>query len=313
MDRRCYRLAKTRRGVSARGNTGGACDMQGRDDEELAAEIERLRRRVGELEKDRIHRDAAMGRTEEYMRLLTSYMPVAVALFDRDMRYLLTSRRWFEDYGLSQQDLTGLSHYEVFPEIPQRWKESHQRCLAGSSERHDEDPFQRTDGRIDWVRWQVFPWHDERGEIGGIMMFTEVITKQKELHERLRAQSAALRELSTPIIPICDEVLVLPLIGALDERRSQQLTEALLGKIADRGAQVCIVDLTGVPAIDARAASALARIAQAVRLLGAEVVLTGIRPEVAQALVTLEVELSNIITRRDLSHGIAFAMATTRA
>lgn len=286
--------------------------MKGRDHDELVAEIERLRLRVSELEKDRGRRDAGVERLADYVRLLTSYMPAAVALFDRDMRYLLTSRRWLEDYGLAPREIIGLSHYEVFPDIPQRWKDIHQRCLAGASERHEEDPFQRADGRIEWVRWQVFPWHDERGGIGGIMMFTEVITKQKELQDRLRVQSAALRELSTPIIPICDEVLVLPLIGTLDERRSHQLAEALLDKISDKGAQICIVDLTGVSAFDTRAASALARIAQAVRLLGVEVVLTGIRPEVAQALVALEVELSSIVTRRDLSHGIAFAMAAKK-
>lgn len=287
--------------------------MQGRDHEELVAEIERLRHRVNELEKDMIRRGVRVGRIEEYLRLLTSYMPAAVALLDRDMRYLLTSGRWLEDYGLPPGEIIGLSHYEVFPEIPQRWRDIHQRCLAGASERHEEDTFQRADGRIEWVRWQVFPWHDERGGIGGIMMFTEVITRQKELQDRLRLQSAALRELSTPIIPICDEVLVLPLIGALDERRSQKLMEALLDKISDKGAQICIIDVTGVPAVDAQAASALARIAQAVRLLGVEVVLTGIRPEVAQMLVGLEVELGSIVTRRDLSHGIAFAMATKKA
>ncbi len=126
----------------------------------------------------------------------------------------------------------------------------------------------------------------------------------KELRDRLRVQSAALRELcSTPIIPICDEVLVLPLIGTLDERRSQQLAEALLNQIADKGAQICIVDLTGVSAFDTRAASALARIAPGrCGCLGVEVVLTGIRPEVAQALIGLEVELSST-TRRDLRIG----------
>ncbi|WP_437281631.1 STAS domain-containing protein [Sorangium sp. So ce375] len=286
--------------------------MQGRDHDELVAEIERLRLRVSELEKDKIRRDEGMRRIEDYVRLLTSYTPAAVALFDRDMRYLLTSKRWLEDYGVLHPDIIGLSHYEVFPEVPQRWKEIHQRCLSGASERHEEDPFVRADGRIDWVRWQVFPWHDETGEIGGLMMFTEVITKHKELQERLRAQSATLRELSTPIIPICDEVLVLPLIGALDEQRSQELTEALLRKISEKGAQICIVDVTGVPAVDTQAAGALARIAQTVRLLGAEVVLTGIRPEVAQALVGLEMELGGIVTRRDLSRGIAFAMAARR-
>ena len=285
--------------------------MTAQEQAHYEAERQSLHLRVSELEqllKDCEQREQQVKRTEEYVRLLVTYMPAAVALFDRDMRYLLTSSRWLEDYGLAKSDIIGLSHYEDFPEVPERWKVIHQRCLAGASERCDEDPFLRANGHLDWIRWQVFPWHEKSGEIGGIMMFTEVITKNKELQDKVLAQSVALRELSTPIIPISDEVLVMPLIGALDPQRSQQLTEELLAKIIERRAKICIVDVTGVPVVDTQAARSLIRIAHAVRLLGAEVVLTGIRPEVAQALVGLDVDISSIVTRRDLQSGIAFAM-----
>jgi rsbT co-antagonist protein RsbR len=279
--------------------------------EQLVAEVDRLRSRVLELElaAEQERRGAELQRAQEYVRLLVTYTPAAVALFDPEMRYLLVSSRWRRDYGLGEREILGLTHYEVFPEISEHWREIHRRCLAGASEQRDEDPFPRADGQVDWVRWQVFPWHERSGAIGGIMMFTEVINKQKQMQEQLRTQSAALRELSTPIIPIGDDVLVVPLIGTLDEQRSQQMTEQLLGKIADRQTKLCIIDITGVPVVDRQAASSLVRVAQAVRLLGAGVVLTGIRPEVAQALVSLDVDISSITTLRDLQSGIAYAMA----
>jgi len=286
----------------------------GDDYKGLVAEVEHLRSRVRDLElvkeaKEQLEKDVQQSR--EHLRLLITYTPAAVALFDREMRYLLVSNRWLSSYGLASRDVIGQSHYEVFPEVPERWKVIHRRCLAGASERCDEDPFPRADGRLDWVRWQVFPWHDRHGDIGGLMMFTEVITEQKGMQMRLLSQTAILRELSTPIIPISDELLALPLIGALDEQRSQQVTEQLLSRIVERRAKMAIIDVTGVPVVDAQAAHFLIKMAQAVRLLGAKALLTGIRPEVASSLVNLGVDISGIITLRDLQSAITFAMNAT--
>ena len=132
---------------------------------------------------------------------------------------------------------------------------------------------------------------------------------RQDIHEEtIRAQAAALAELSTPLIPISDQVMVMPRVGTVDSRRAQQVVETLLHGIAESKAQVAILDITGVPIVDTQVANALVRAAQAVRLLGAQVVLTGIRPEVAQTLVGLGVDLSNIITHSSLQSGIAFAM-----
>jgi len=124
----------------------------------------------------------------------------------------------------------------------------------------------------------------------------------------IRTQAATLAELSTPLIPIDDEVVVMPLIGALDDRRTQQVLEALLHGVEQRRARVAILDITGVPVVDTQVANGLLLAAQAVRLLGARVVLTGIRPEVAQTLVGLGVNLENLITHSTLQSGIAHAM-----
>src|SRR3972149_351182 len=95
-------------------------------------------------------------------------------MFDRDMRYIVASRRYLVDYDLGEQQIVGRSHYEVFPEIPERWKEIHRRCLAGAIEKADEAPSPRQDGRLDWVRWEIHPWYESTGEIGGIILFSEV-------------------------------------------------------------------------------------------------------------------------------------------
>jgi rsbT co-antagonist protein RsbR len=126
--------------------------------------------------------------------------------------------------------------------------------------------------------------------------------------ETIRAQAAALEELTTPLLTISDHAVVMPLIGTIDSRRAQQVMEALLQGVANSGAQMAILDITGVSIVDTQVANALVRAAQAVRLLGAEVILTGIRPEIAQTLVGLGVDLSGIVTRSNLQRGIAYAI-----
>jgi PAS domain S-box-containing protein len=152
------------------------------------------------LVTDRERAEEAIKQSEEQVRHFVRHVPAAVAMLDRDMRYLIYSPRWLTDYRLGEQDLVGRNHYQVFPETPERWKEVHRRCLAGAVEVHDDDSFVRTDGSVDWLRWEVRPWRNARNEIGGIIMFTELITERKraeEEHRQLLAQgrvAEALRE-----------------------------------------------------------------------------------------------------------------------
>lgn len=127
--------------------------------------------------------------------------------------------------------------------------------------------------------------------------------------EIIRMQAAALEQLSTPLIPISDDILVMPLIGTIDSRRAQQLTQTLLRGLANHQARAAILDITGVPIVDIEVAQGLLRAAQAAQLLGARVVLTGIRPEVAQTLVGLGVDLRGIVTYSTLQNGIRAVMA----
>ena len=127
--------------------------------------------------------------------------------------------------------------------------------------------------------------------------------------EKLQAQAALLAELSTPLIPLNRRVLVMPLIGSLDSQRAQQVLETLLTGIEQRRTHIVIIDITGVRLVDSHVASTLIRAAKASRLLGAQVVLTGIRAEVAQALVRLGVDFAELTTKGTLQDGIAYAMA----
>jgi diguanylate cyclase (GGDEF)-like protein/PAS domain S-box-containing protein len=141
------------------------------------------------------------------LRLFVEHAPAAIAMVDQDMRYIAVSRRWLTDYRLDAVDVIGRSHYEIFPEIPQPWKDMHQRCLAGAVEKSEEDSFQRGDGRVDWVRWEIHPWHRSDGEIGGIIFFSEVITERIQAAERIRRLNrvyAMLSQINSLIVRVHD-------------------------------------------------------------------------------------------------------------
>lgn len=115
------------------------------------------------------------------------HAPAAVAMFDREMRYIAASRRWNADYGLIGQNIIGQSHYDVFPNIGENWKRIHRHCMAGAIERKDDDAWRPPGLDHDQhLRWEVRPWFDGTGNIGGIMMFTQDITT-----DRLREQELA--------------------------------------------------------------------------------------------------------------------------
>jgi rsbT co-antagonist protein RsbR len=126
----------------------------------------------------------------------------------------------------------------------------------------------------------------------------------QERERIIREQQEAIRELSTPVLPVRERLLILPIIGVIDPQRARQLTEQLLRGIRTNRAKVVVIDITGVPAIDSTVANHLVQTVESARLLGATVIVTGLSPEIAQTLVTIGVELSKMTTVGDLRGGI---------
>lgn len=135
--------------------------------------------------------------------------------------------------------------------------------------------------------------------------------KQKDLIQQLRDQRNVVLELSTPVIQIVEGILVLPLIGAVDSARAQQIMENLLQRITETESTVAIIDITGVPIIDTLVASHLIKTVAAARLLGTETIISGINPEIAQTLIHLGVDLEKIQTKSKLSRAIDTALRVT--
>ena len=137
---------------------------------------------------------------------------------------------------------------------------------------------------------------------------------QSELEEKLETiekQRAAIRELSTPIMEVWDGVLCLPVVGVMDTMRSVEMTNSLLQTVVEKKTRCIIIDITGIDVMDTRTVDHFMRMARAVRLLGAQCVLTGINPHIAQTVVHMGIDLSNIVTHRTLHEALQKYVATT--
>ena len=160
--------------------------------------------------------------SKNYRQLIKTFIkpiPFSVAVLDREMNYLAVSDRWITDYKIETSNIIGKNHYEVFPEISEHWRENYENCLAGKIEISDwsEDFFVRENGLVDWLRWQLRSWRDPDGQIGGLLIFSEIITERKLLQEKIqstegqmRAVFAGMNELVFTVEPESDSILILP-------------------------------------------------------------------------------------------------------
>ncbi|MCW2284067.1 PAS domain S-box-containing protein [Rhodoblastus acidophilus] len=173
---------------------GGACwvTLRGERDVDAAGVCVMIRGTVQDITR-RKQAERALRESRELLRLFIEHAPVALAMLDKDMRFVAANRPWLDAHGLRGQELVGRGLYEVMPDIPERWRVVNARCLAGEAIKADQDRFDRADGSVLLLRWEVRPWRDASDEIGGLIIFMEDLTERTRAEERFRQSEERLR------------------------------------------------------------------------------------------------------------------------
>jgi PAS domain S-box-containing protein len=141
--------------------------------------------RLLQEKEQRIKTEKKLMESEEMLNIFIQHAPAALAMFDREMRYIAASRRWLDDNKVSLDEIIGAIHYDIVPDISEEWKEIHRRGLNGESIRNDDDKFVRQNGSVLFLKWEVRPWFNAEKEVGGIILITEDITARKQNERRL--------------------------------------------------------------------------------------------------------------------------------
>jgi rsbT co-antagonist protein RsbR len=212
--------------------------------------------------------------------------------------------------GYRADEIIG-KHFSCFytAEDIQRGLPDRELETAASEGRFEDEGWRvRKDGKRFWANVVISALRDKDGTLRGFSKVTRDLTERRQAEERITQQSKEIMELSTPVMQVWQGVVVAPLIGSLDSERTQQFMERLLNRIVETNSPVALVDIMGVPTVDTQTAQHLIETISAVRLLGAQVVLTGVRPAIAQTLVHLGIDLSDIITRSSLAAGLQVAL-----
>jgi PAS domain S-box-containing protein len=292
--------------------------------EKLRAEVSILRQRNAELEQrvaEYQQADAELRRTQSFLTSIVDNIPHMIFVKEaNELRFVRFNKAGEELLGVSSAELIGKNDYDFFPTAEADFFTAKDREVLARGVVMDipEERIQSRSLGTRFLHTKKIPILDSDGRAQYLLGISEDITDRKRGEETLQksrlqeeviaAQAAALAELSTPCIPISDQVLVMPVIGTVDTRRAQQIMETLLHEIVSYQARIAIIDITGVVVVDTQVAQALLQAAHAAQLLGTQVVLTGIRPEVAQTLVGLGVNLHGIVTQSTLQNGIAYAI-----
>jgi PAS domain S-box-containing protein len=161
---------------------------------------------------ERKRAEQLLSHSHDLMRHVIEHSRSAIAVHDRDLKYIYVSQRYLDEYKVKEQDVIGKHHYDVFPDLPQKWRDVHQRALAGEVSSAEDDPYVRDDGTVDWTRWECRPWYEADGAIGGIIVYTEVITERKRAEEAARAAEMLLR---ATMEAVADGILAVDARGAV--------------------------------------------------------------------------------------------------
>jgi rsbT co-antagonist protein RsbR len=243
------------------------------------------------------------------LRVIQETLPIMVFEIDRKGTHLRMEGAGLERLGRKPGQFVGQNVFEIFPEGT-AWLDHVRRAIAGQPA-HIIMDF----GGLPWETWMI-PIRDERGEVQSVVSIVLDITEAKRSEKELLAQLELTKRqqdvislLSTPIIEVWEKVLTLPLFGVLDSGRAASVMEKMLTEVSQKEARFAILDMTGVDAVDTSTADHMLKLIRALRLLGAEGIITGIQPTVAQTMITLGVDLKSIVTCANLREGLRHCIA----
>jgi rsbT co-antagonist protein RsbR len=270
-----------------------------------------LRRGPGDVVYGSLRPEDRRAKLRTQVQLLQSIIenvPICVWAIDTEGVFTYHDGKGLELAGVKAGQFLGMNAFEVYADNPDSFR--HVRAaLAGETQHHIS-----YEGHHWWENWEL-PVRDEEGDVSAVVGVTLNITDTKRVEEELRSklaliqqQQEVIRALSTPIIQVWDNVLTLPMVGVLDSARAAEVMHNLLSEVVRTRARFAIIDLTGVDAIDTATASHLLSLVRAIKLLGAEGIVTGMRPAIAQTVVGLGVDLSGIILLSTLREGLKLCM-----
>jgi len=288
---------------------------------QLIEELAEARARIAELEASEAERkraEEALRESEERHKAFSDATTEGM-LLHKDGIAIDVNRSFLDMYGYDDpSELIGKNSIELTIPTPEDREKIHQKIKSGATGPYEVISKRADDGTtfpVEINARQIY----YKGEIVRVVLITDLTERKQAEAERERlqqevieAQKRALQELSTPIIPVMEHIIVMPLIGAIDTTRARDITRALLAGIREHQAKAVILDITGVPIVDSDVAAYLNKTIQAARLKGARTIVTGVSEAVAETIVDLGIDWSGIETLGDLQTGLRVAMARLR-
>lgn len=268
---------------------------------------------------ERKQAEAELRASESRYRALADAMPQLVWAADENGSHFYYNRRWYEYTGLSEEESLGFGFTNALhPDDKERTLASWERAWrAGEGYEIEYRFFSRPLGAYRWFLGRAEPVRDERGRVAQWVGTCTDIEEQKQMEALLarlnEERERMIEEVSTPVVPVLEGVLVLPLIGSLDTLRMERATKAALDEVTRTGARALIVDITGARIIDSHAVANLSNLMRALKLVGAEGIVTGVGVYAAQSLVGLGLDLQGMRTHRTLAEAVAGLIRSGRA
>jgi len=237
---------------------------------------------------------------------ILSLSPTPVVIMDKDLNIVQINDAVESVAKISADEITGMKCYDFLKTDLCKTEKCLCKRVMEENKIISEEVVSRVTEEEIFYKVTAMPHKNEQGEIIGCAESFFDISEMKKLEETTVKMAKEIMEVASPIVSIFEGILALPIIGTLDSKRTQQIMENLLKQIVETGSKIAIIDITGVTMVDTLVATHLLKTVSAVSLLGAEAIITGIRPEVAQTIVHLGIDLSEIVTRASVAEGLQY-------